>query len=100
MGANLQTFTTVETDRDKIRKVWAAGVELSREQDGTSYSGCIGMFGGQRIQFKTGFEALPNWDIADEWLADHHVKYDPPIAIRFLDNDKVTKWMIGGWVAE
>jgi hypothetical protein len=93
MGAcfNSRVFST--DDREAITRSWDNAVEQSLYEDGHSYSGEIGMLRGS-IQWVD--KELENEDTAEDYVVDHHEKWEPAMAVSFtLDGKKA--WLVGGW---
>ena len=97
MGANLvYRCYDAALSRNEILDKWKDAVAQSQYEDGNSYSGEIGMFGTNVTKWlDLGFG---DSNVADEYLADHHEKWEAAIAVSFYKNDK-KYWMIGGWAS-
>jgi hypothetical protein len=81
MGASLQSCTFRSQNRSEIERKWNSAVEQSRQEDGTSYSGCIGMLGtGIACWHDKKFNSLNE---ADEFLSDEHDKWERAIAVSY-----------------
>lgn len=98
MGANLSTRRyPAALGKDKIMDRWESACEVSRYEDGHSYSGGIGMLGGspqwQDKQFETA-------DEAEDFIAENHSKYSAPMAVSYNSSKGELYWMIGGWCPE
>ena len=94
MGANFCARAYPDGEKELIIERWGSAVEQSLHEDGHSYSGDIGMLG----------RSVARWydkDFADreeayEFLSEEHEKWDPALAVSFIENgDKC--WLIGGW---
>jgi hypothetical protein len=81
MGANMDCRTFRMNDRKKIEKEWASKVEDSRHEDGTSYSGCIGMLGTKIAKWHD--LKLASENKAHEYISEHQEKWEPAIAVSF-----------------
>jgi hypothetical protein len=94
MGAEFNYRLFADKGKDTIVRQWDALCEQSRYESGHSYSGCIGMLDGavrwHDIMFATE-------DEAHEFVADHHEKWEPPLAAAYKDNNGQKFWLIGGW---
>ncbi len=89
MGAELDFRTYRTFDKSEIRKAWTDDVEASLIANGNSYSGCIGMLGGE-IQWHP--KKLSTQDEAIQYLTENHDKWEPPVAVQFIEG-----WVVGGW---
>jgi hypothetical protein len=89
MGAEFDFLTYRTFDKSEIRKAWAEAVDGSLRESGSSYSGCIGMLGGE-IQWHP--RKLSTQEEAVQYVMEHHDKWEPPVAVQFADG-----WVVGGW---
>jgi hypothetical protein len=80
MGASLNAVTFRCNDRTKIAKEFEAMAEQARHESGHSYSGTIGELHGS---IRWNDLKLGNERAANDWLADHHQKWDGPMAVSF-----------------
>ena len=88
MGANTDYRVFNHNDKSKIKSDWDASVDQSRNEDGCSYSGQIGMLGSigswEDKKFATKEQAT-------DWLLDNHEKWDNAMAVSFLLEAKKDK---------
>lgn len=95
MGANFNTRSVPDSvGQDEIKRRWADAVGESLYQDGHSYSGEIGMLGSSLPVWED--KQLPSKEEAKEWLVENHEKWEPAIAVSYIDNEE-KHWLIGGW---
>lgn len=80
MGASLNAIVFRCNDRTKISKEFEVMAEQARHESGNSYSGTIGELHGA-ICWKD--LKLENQRAADDWLAEHHEKWEGPMAVSF-----------------
>jgi hypothetical protein len=80
--------------RDVITRKWAEAVKDSLAQDGTQYSGEVGMLGTRIDQWLD--LNLPSQGDAWDYICDHHQKHKPALAVSYVRNGAKT-WLIGGW---
>lgn len=78
----------------EIKRLWAEAVEQSLYEDGHSYSGEIGMLGRQVGSWHDN--DLDGSANAYTYIEDRHQKWNPAIAVSYLDKG-VKYWLIGGW---
>jgi len=75
-------------DKSKIKSEWDAEVDQSKNEDGCSYSGQIGMLGSigswEDKKFTTKDKAI-------DWIFDNHDKWDNAMAVSFLLEAKKDK---------
>jgi|APSaa5957512576_1039674.scaffolds.fasta_scaffold54086_2 hypothetical protein len=81
MGANFESVTFLTDDKGVIKSQWDGAVEHSQHMDGCSYSGSIGMLDGCIDWVRR--EPCLNEQEAEEYIADHHNKWDGPMAVPF-----------------
>jgi hypothetical protein len=93
MGAIFNSVVYEKDDRAAIQKEWNASVEQSLYDSGFAYSGEIGMLAGD---IKWQDKKLETAAQAEEYLEDHHEKWEPAMAVSFL-KDGAKHWMVGGW---
>ena len=88
MGASSDYRVFNHNDKSKIKSDWDASVDQSRNEDGCSYSGQIGMLGSigswEDKKFATKEQAT-------DWLLDNHEKWDNAMAVSFLLEAKKDK---------
>ena len=88
MGASTDYRVFNHNDKSKIKSDWDASVDQSRNEDGCSYSGQIGMLGSigswEDKKFATKEQAT-------DWLLDNHEKWDNAMAVSFLLEAKKDK---------
>lgn len=80
MGASLNAIVFRSNDRAKITKDFEVMAEQERHQSGHSYSGTIGELHGS---IRWNDLKLENERAANEWLSEHHEKWDGPMAVSF-----------------
>jgi hypothetical protein len=97
MGASLQTVTFHTDDRKAIATEWDGMVSQDLHENGHSYSGGIGMLGSRIAKWVD--KQFTNRDDADEYIADNQEKWEPAMAVSFIEKDKKC-WLIGGWCSE
>ena len=95
MGAsfNTMTFDLSKMTISEAKEQWNQEVEESLFEDGHSYSGGIGMLGSG---FSIVNSEARDTSEADDWICDHHNKWDGAMAMRTQDKQLV----VGGWCSE
>ena len=79
---------------DEIKELWKDAVAQSCYESGHSYSGEIGMLGPN---IKTWRDLnFGDRNVADEYICDHHQKWDGAMAVTFFHRGE-KYWLIGGW---
>ena len=88
MGATTDYRLFDYNDKSKIKSEWDAAVDQSKNEDGCSYSGQIGMLGSigswEDKKFTTKEQAV-------EWIFDNHDKWNNAMAVSFLLEAKKDK---------
>ncbi len=88
MGATTDYRLFDYNDKSKIKSEWDAAVDQSKNEDGCSYSGQIGMLGSigswEDKKFSTKEQAV-------DWLLDNHEKWNNAMAVSFLLEAKKDK---------
>ena len=88
MGASTDYRVFNHNDKPKIKSEWDAEVDQSKNEDGCSYSGQIGMLGSigswEDKKFVTKEQAI-------EWIFDNHDKWNDAMAVSFLLEAKKDK---------
>lgn len=81
MGATTDHRVFNYNDKSKIKSEWDAEVDQSKNEDGCSYSGQIGMLGSigswEDKKFTTKDKAI-------DWIFDNHDKWEDALAVSFL----------------
>lgn len=81
MGASTDYRVFDYNDKSKIKSEWDVEVDRSKNEDGCSYSGQIGMLGSigswEDKKFTTKEQAV-------EWIFDNHDKWNNAMAVSFL----------------
>jgi len=82
--------------REAIEARWKEDVAGSLFESGHSYSGDIGMLGAKIAKWvDKDFDSLFK---AEDWLVANHEKYEPAIAVSYIESTtKAKMWVIGGW---
>jgi len=80
MGGSLDYRVYKTNDQTKILKYWDDAVCQSQYEDGTSYSGAVGMLG---TAIRWNDERLASEEEAVEYLSDNHSKHDIAWAVSF-----------------
>jgi len=80
MGASFCAVTFKSNDRTKIAKDFEEMAEQERHESGHSYSGTIGELHGS---IRWNDLKLADERAANEWLEQHHQKWDGPMAVSF-----------------
>jgi hypothetical protein len=93
MGASYNSNVFTDKSRSEIEKEWGKLVENDLVESGNSYSGGIGML-GKSIEWTV--KHFDNYNAADDYIADNHEKWSPPLAVSYTEKDK-KYWLIGGW---
>jgi len=91
MGAEYQSVTFLNATKEEVQKMWAKDVEQSLYDYGHCYSGAIGMLGAD---IEWVFESFPTERECDDWIMEHHEKWEPPLGVAFNGG-----WVVGGWCA-
>lgn len=93
MGASTD-FRTYKYDlgKEKVKKMFEDDCDVSRSESGRSYSGEIGMLGTVKQWLDLN---LPLTE-ADEYITEHHQKWDAAMAVSGHRDGK-KYWVIGGW---
>jgi hypothetical protein len=84
-------------DKDGItnmQKLWDSECRQSRIENGSSYSGSIGMLKSNPVWKDKGHK---NKDDAMDFVCDNHSKWEAPIATSFSNEEGLKMWIIGGW---
>ena len=63
---------------------------------GHSYSGGWNMMTGVKVMFRASFSSRDN---ASEFVLKNARKWEEALAVKFVDTDGKTKWLVGGWAA-
>lgn len=94
MGAEFNCRVYPDTlNKNGILEKWRTAVDVSRHEDGHSYSGAIGMLRGDPEWQDKQFNSRED---AEDYLCDKHEKWSGPLAVSFV-TDKGKYWVIGGW---
>lgn len=95
MGASLSTVSfSFNLSKEKISKQWAKMVKEDLYAHGHQYSGSIGMLGSHISSWYD--RAFKDQREAHEFIASSHDKWDPAIAVSYLEK-RSKKWLVGGW---
>jgi hypothetical protein len=95
MGASLSTTSfSFNLSKEKIAKQWTKMVKEDLYAHGHQYSGSIGMLGPYISTWHD--RAFKDEREARELIANIHNKWDPAIAVSYL-NKRAKKWLVGGW---
>lgn len=81
MGAELSTRLFNTSDRNLIKEQWANIVAQSLHEDGSSYSGNIGMLGKD---IAVWHDLRGSREDAENYIEDHQEKWEPAIAVSYL----------------
>jgi len=93
-GGNDAGRTYRTYDKSEVQRQWDADVRSSQSQDGTSYSGEIGMLTGPIQWHDKQFGSLREaWD----WIMRTHEKFEPPLAASFELETEVPRERLEAW---
>lgn len=96
MGCNFVTLTFPGSlNEQELRAEVDEAISRSQIEDGSSYSGEIGMAMGLIIDRTLGAAAFGCRAKASMWLDAECVKWEEAKAVRFKDNDGVEHWLVG-----
>ena len=90
MGAEFSYRHYGDRDAAKVLIKWRRDVDNDLYEYGRSYSGSIGMLGGD-IDWRT--EKFGTAEEAEAFLAETHEKWEPPLAVELEGGG----WVVGGW---
>jgi len=81
MGASLDSRTFPVNDKETIKELWANAVTESRYEDGTYYSGVVGML-GNKIDWRD--IKLADESAARSYIEEHSDKWSGAMAVSFI----------------
>jgi hypothetical protein len=90
MGAEFDCVHYKPSSKATVKKLWKQAVKDDLYDNGHSYSGSIGMLGGD-IDWRP--EKFGTADEAEAFLAETHEKWEPPLAVELEGGG----WVVGGW---
>lgn len=98
MGATTDFCVFKIADKKTVKAKFNDACEDARYERGSGgYTGCIAEFGSIESWKEL---LLPSARAAEDYIVEHHEKWDGAMAVSFKLEDGAFGWVVGGWCSE
>ncbi len=98
MGATTDFRTYKIADKKTVKKKFSKACDDERYESGNGgYTGTIAEMNGVGVWKDL---LLPTPEAAEDYIEEHHAKWDPAMAVSFKTEDGKFGWVVGGLCSE